>query len=152
MPLYDIIYCMKQVEPFGRQLRYRSVNILICRDIQIKLRFSITMRKYSRYCLKYNDILLFYRYFYSINTFFLNYHCFLTVPNQMKYKTRNKLKHCITAIQNTNINIRGKTSSFTSVDLLCLESSSTYTWHILFKSLKKTFSKKRKSFILYTNC
>lgn len=45
----------------------------------------------------------------------------------MKYKTRHKLKHCITAIQNTYINIRGKTASFTSVDLLCLESSSTYT-------------------------
>lgn len=61
MPLYDIIYCMKQVEQFGRQLRYRSVNKLIFRDIQIKIRFLITMRKHSRYCLKYNDNLLFYR-------------------------------------------------------------------------------------------
>lgn len=39
MPLYDITYCMKQVEQLGRQLKYRwhgSVNILIYRDIQIK--------------------------------------------------------------------------------------------------------------------
>lgn len=34
MPLYDIIYYMKQVEQFGRQLRYRSLNILISSELK----------------------------------------------------------------------------------------------------------------------
>lgn len=38
MSLYDIIYCIKQVEQFGRELSYGScgsVNIMIFRDIKI---------------------------------------------------------------------------------------------------------------------